>query len=357
MSRLGGGIGTRGPGETKLETDRRRIRYRISVLKKDIAEVGRRRGYLRERRQHHDVPTVALVGYTNAGKSTLFNLLTGGDAVASNALFVTLDPLVRRVRLPDARQMLVSDTVGFIDRLPHQLVAAFQATLEEVVHADLLLHLIDASAVDRERRANAVQSVLVEVGAADIPVLEVFNKCDLLSAGELDRLKALHPGAVVISARAGTGRADLIRGDGVAAGDGCRAGPAGVRREPRHRSAARGRSLPARQGHQPRRGRRSRVDRGGRASPAARSLPRARGCRHDARRRVARCWRCIVVGCGGARAAGRRRPRRSTRRIPKPDIPAGLNVPPDRPPAPRSRRGSACRAATCEGRAGISPTS
>src|SRR5204862_5288978 len=112
MSRLGGGIGTRGPGETKLETDRRRIRYRISVLKKDIAEVGRRRGYLRERRQHHDVPTVALVGYTNAGKSTLFNLLTGGEAVASDSLFVTLDPLVRRVKLPDARQMLVSDTVG-----------------------------------------------------------------------------------------------------------------------------------------------------------------------------------------------------------------------------------------------------
>jgi GTP-binding protein HflX len=209
MSRLGGGIGTRGPGETKLETDRRRIRYRIAGLKRDIAEVGRRRGHLRARRQRHDVPTVALVGYTNSGKSTLFNLLTGGDAVASNALFVTLDPLVRRVRLPDARQMLVSDTVGFIDRLPHQLVAAFQATLEEVVHADLLLHLIDASAVDRERRANAVQSVLLEVGAADIPMVEVFNKCDLLSAGEIGRLKALHPGAVMISARTGTGRTEV----------------------------------------------------------------------------------------------------------------------------------------------------
>ena len=135
--------------------------------------------------------------------------MTGGDAVASNALFVTLDPLVRRVKLPDARQMLVSDTVGFIDRLPHQLVAAFQATLEEVVHADLLVHLIDAAAVDRERRANAVQSVLLEVGAADIPVLEVFNKCDLLSAGEIGRLKALHPGAVMISARSGTGRGEL----------------------------------------------------------------------------------------------------------------------------------------------------
>ena len=209
MSRLGGGIGPRGPGETKLETDRRRIRYRISVLKQDIALVGRRRGHLRARRERHDVPTVALVGYTNAGKSTLFNLLTGGEAVASDALFVTLDPLVRRVRLPDARQMLVSDTVGFIDRLPHQLVAAFQATLEAVVHADLLLHLIDASVADLERRANAVHAVLMEVGAAGLPVLEVFNKCDLLSAGEIDRLRALHPGAVMISARAGTGRADL----------------------------------------------------------------------------------------------------------------------------------------------------
>ncbi len=141
LSRPGGGIGTLGPGETKLETDRRRIRHRISVLSKEIDNVRRRRTQLRERRHKSAVPTVALVGYTNAGKTTLFNALTGGDAVASNALFVTLDPLVRRVKLPDRRELLVSDTVGFIDRLPHSVVAAFRATLEEVAEADLLLHV------------------------------------------------------------------------------------------------------------------------------------------------------------------------------------------------------------------------
>ena len=166
LSRLGGGIGTRGPGETKLETDRRRLRDRISALKADIAVVAKRRGYLRARRRRTDVPTVALVGYTNAGKTTLFNALTGATAVASHALFVTLDPLVRRVKLTDARQVLVSDTVGFIDRLPHQLVAAFRATLEEVAAADLLLHVIDASAPDRDRQMAAVHSVLEDVGAA-----------------------------------------------------------------------------------------------------------------------------------------------------------------------------------------------
>ena len=132
LSRLGGGIGTRGPGETKLETDRRRIRHRVSVVSKEIDAVRRRRAQSRERRHKAAVPTVALVGYTNAGKTTLFNLLTGDEAVASNALFVTLDPLVRRVKLPDRRELLVSDTVGFIERLPHSLVAAFRATLEEV---------------------------------------------------------------------------------------------------------------------------------------------------------------------------------------------------------------------------------
>ena len=210
MSRLGGGIGTRGPGETKLETDRRRIRHRLSVLKAEIAEVGRRRGHLRARRHRTDVPTVALVGYTNAGKTTLFNLLTGAEAVASDALFVTLDPLVRRVRVSDARQIMLSDTVGFLDRLPHQLVASFKATLEEVVNADLLVHVIDAAAVDRDRRMNAVRSVLIEVGAGQVPTVDVFNKCDLLDASELERLKALHPDGTFISARSGEGRAELV---------------------------------------------------------------------------------------------------------------------------------------------------
>src|SRR5215207_9755549 len=210
LSRLGGGIGTRGPGETKLETDRRRIRHRISVLSKEIDTVRRRRTQLRERRQKAAVPTVALVGYTNAGKTTLFNTLTGDEAVASNALFVTLDPLVRKVRLPDRRELLVSDTVGFIERLPHSLVAAFRATLEEVAAADLLLHVVDASSQDRTRHMDAVTSVLSEVGAQRVPTMEVFNKWDRLEEGERTRLRALHPGALFVSALTGEGRDDVI---------------------------------------------------------------------------------------------------------------------------------------------------
>jgi GTP-binding protein HflX len=210
LSRLGGGIGTRGPGETKLETDRRRIRHRISILGDEIEHVRQRRSQLRDRRHKAAVPTVALVGYTNAGKTTLFNRLTGAEAVASNALFVTLDPLVRKVKLPDRRELLVSDTVGFIDRLPHSLVAAFRATLEEVAEADLLLHVIDASSPDRDRHIEAVRRVLADVGAGTVPTAEIFNKCDRLTADERSRVAALHPGALCVSALTGDGREDLI---------------------------------------------------------------------------------------------------------------------------------------------------
>jgi len=211
LSRLGGGIGTRGPGETKLESDRRRIRARIQAIQREIEQVRQRRSQLRERRHKQSVPTVALVGYTNAGKTTLFNRLTDETAVASDALFVTLDPLVRRVRMPDNRELLVSDTVGFIDRLPHALVAAFAATLEEVAEADLILHVIDAGSSERERQITAVHNVLEEVGASDVPTVAVYNKIDAITADERRRLRDGDPSAAVISATLGTGVAELLQ--------------------------------------------------------------------------------------------------------------------------------------------------
>ncbi|PYR01817.1 MAG: GTPase HflX [Acidobacteria bacterium] len=210
LSRLGGGIGTRGPGETKLETDRRRIRTRIHAVSEAIEHVRRRRSQLRERRQKASVPTVALVGYTNAGKTTLFNVLTRENAVTSDALFVTLDPLVRQVRLPDSRELLVSDTVGFIDRLPHALVAAFRATLEEVANADLILHVIDAAAPDRDRRISAVRQVLDDVGATGVPLVDIYNKSDMLTVDERRRLEERDPAALSISALQRTGIDELL---------------------------------------------------------------------------------------------------------------------------------------------------
>jgi GTPase len=211
LSRLGGGIGTRGPGETKLESDRRRIRVRIQAIQREIDHVRQRRSQLRERRHKQSVPTVALVGYTNAGKTTLFNRLTDESAAASDALFVTLDPLVRRVRLPDNRELLVSDTVGFIDRLPHALVAAFGATLEEVAEADLILHVIDSGSPDRERQMAAVRRVLDEVGAADVPMVAVYNKIDTIGADERRRLRDADASAALISAATGAGVGELLQ--------------------------------------------------------------------------------------------------------------------------------------------------
>jgi GTP-binding protein HflX len=211
LSRLGGGIGTRGPGETKLETDRRRIRQRMQAIRRDIEHVRRERHTRREARERSAAPVVALVGYTNSGKSTLFNALTRGGAVVSDQLFMTLDPLVRRVRLGGGRDLLLVDTVGFIQKLPHQLVAAFRATLEEVVEADLLLHVVDASAEDVEVRESAVEAVLGDIGAGERPRILVLNKADGTLPARLSALAAAHPGAVAVSALTGDGLPGLLR--------------------------------------------------------------------------------------------------------------------------------------------------
>ena len=205
LSRLGGGIGTRGPGETKLETDRRRIRQRIQAVRREIEKVRRERRTRRVGRQRMATPVVALVGYTNAGKSTLFSALTGAAVLSSDQLFMTLDPLVRRARLGPARDILVVDTVGFIQKLPHGLVDAFRATLEEVVEADLLLHVADGSAEDVEEREQAVEAVLREIGAGDKARLLVFNKCDRTPSARVVSLEASRPGSLFVSARTGQG--------------------------------------------------------------------------------------------------------------------------------------------------------
>lgn len=178
LSRLGGGIGTRGPGETQLETDRRHIRRRIDKLSEELKELEERRGYSRSRRKKDNVQVGAIVGYTNAGKSTLLNLLTGSDVLAEDKLFATLDPTARAIELPDGRSLLLVDTVGLIRRLPHHLVEAFKSTLEEAACADIIIHVCDVSDNDFAEKADVTLKTLAELGAAEIPVVTVLNKCD-----------------------------------------------------------------------------------------------------------------------------------------------------------------------------------
>ncbi len=188
LSRLGGGIGTRGPGESKLETDRRHIRNRISDLKRQLEEVTRHRKLYRERRKKSGVIQVALVGYTNAGKSTLLKQLTAADVYIENQLFATLDPTSRTMELPSGKEIVLTDTVGFIQNLPHDLVAAFRATLEEVNEADLILHVVDASSEMREDQMNVVHKILEDLGAADKPQIVLFNKKDACTPEQLQML-------------------------------------------------------------------------------------------------------------------------------------------------------------------------
>ncbi len=209
MSQQGGGIGTRGPGETKLETDRRRIDRRITKLETDLDELQRTRQLQRKGRGKSGLAAVSIVGYTNAGKSTLLNRLTQAGVLVENRLFATLDPTTRRLSLPGGEPVLLTDTVGFVKRLPHGLVEAFKSTLEVVVEADLLVHVVDASAADPESQIAAVHAVLDEIGARDVPELTVFNKSDLDPAAAR-RLLASRDGSVAISAVTGEGIDGLL---------------------------------------------------------------------------------------------------------------------------------------------------
>jgi GTP-binding protein HflX len=213
MSQLGGGIGTRGPGETKLETDRRGIKRRIDRLKIDLDAVRRVRKQQRQRRESVPVPTVALVGYTNAGKSTLFNQLTGAQVLQSPKMFATLDPKLRAIELPSRRKVLLSDTVGFIRNLPHTLVTSFRATLEEVAQAEVLLHVRDAASSYGEEQKTQVERVLGELESLGKPRVEVLNKIDLLGKHEREGLleRAESSGEVAVSARTGEGMEALLR--------------------------------------------------------------------------------------------------------------------------------------------------
>ena len=205
MSRLGGGIGTRGPGETKLETDRRHIRRRISALSEDLKELEERRARHRERRKKDGVISVALVGYTNAGKSTLMNTLTDAGVLAENKLFATLDPTARALTLPDGSSVLLIDTVGFIRRLPHKLVEAFKSTLDEAVNANVILNICDASNEECAEHYKVTMDLLEELGCGDKPIITVLNKCDLVNDISIPMGKSVR-----VSAKTGDGLDDLL---------------------------------------------------------------------------------------------------------------------------------------------------
>jgi len=203
--RAGGGVGLRGPGETKLETDRRRIRSRIAKLRRELAHMEGTRKTQRRSRDRNEVPSVAIAGYTNAGKSSLLNTLTGAGVLVQDALFATLDPTVRRTRTSDGREFTLSDTVGFVRHLPHQLIEAFRATLEEVSGSDLILHVVDGADADPIGQINAVHEVLGEIDALDVPEIIVVNKTDAMTLEAVTRLRATLPDALWISARTGDG--------------------------------------------------------------------------------------------------------------------------------------------------------
>ncbi len=212
LSRLGGGIGTRGPGETQLELDRRRLKSRMTMLRRRIREVGQHRDVLRRSRQKKGKKVVSLIGYTNSGKSTLLQALSKKNIYSEDKLFATLDPVIRVVYLPTIKQeVLFSDTVGFIKKLPHHLVNSFKSTLEEVVYADLIIHVVDVSAADFERQIEAVYTVLHDLQAANKKIITVFNKVDLITPEKIPTLLEIYQPAVAISALQKNGLEELLK--------------------------------------------------------------------------------------------------------------------------------------------------